>query len=309
MTTLWDDIRAKLAEAEAADKASMNEIFRLRDDLSNASAEVIAKAGQIHTLQTEVTRLTALLPGTPTPTRFRMFDATVNKILGPNYEPMPLLAESALYPTTARTRPDRAFILGTTMPRWRRNNPTATMICVDDEWRNRDGVNATEIADYVTLVKIIKEFDPKLQVSLYGLPLRSQNHLSSATGHETWVKSLAHFKPLLDVLDFGTISLYVLTSDLALFKRYLDSNLRMWRDLAGSKANYPFIWPLYHRNAKDANGVTLDSKPIPATFMKALLDACVLHADGFCHWNWAAAKLDPTAPAYVEMEKFRAARA
>lgn len=275
----------------------------------DTSGPYAALQSQLTIAEAEIARLTALIPAP----KFRMFDATVNHILGPNYETMPLLAESRLFPTTARGKADLAYIKGTTMPRWRKENPTAPMIVVDYEEPNTldpgdtKAVTEAEIADYVSVVKVIKEFDPTLKVSIYGLPLRSQNH--GPDGEAAWIASLAHFKPLMDVMDFITISLYPLTSNLATYIWYLGSNLRMGRTYSGSKPLYPFISPMFHKNAKDpTTGLTLYNTPIPATFMTATLEACKAQADGFCHWQYAANTLNKTQAWYPVMEDSRLAQ-
>lgn len=304
-----DLIDAEIKELEEQHLDDLRVLTESEREIADRNLTIVQQTAEIVRLTAEIARLTALLPKP----RFRMFDASMNYILGTKYERMPLVPESALYPTTARGKPDRNHILTVAMPKWRAANPTATMICLDDEWRNTRqvgdilAITAAEVADYVTLVNIVKEFDPSLKVSVYGLPLRSQNHLTSGvTGAEAaWFKSQAHFKPLIDVMDFGTTSLYVLTTDLALFKRYLKSNLDMWRAVAGSKPNYPFICPTYHQNV----GAALAKKPIPGAMMEATLQACLAGADGFCLWDWAANKLDKSAAWYGELERFRVARA
>jgi hypothetical protein len=280
------------------------------DSISIIQQEYQAKEQLVTTLQNsiiekdaEIARLNTLLP------KFRLFDSTGAKTLGAGFEPVILLTESNFYPTDARGAPDLTWFKTVSLPKIKARYPDSKRFVIDIEWFFSSGATAQEVLWYVDIVKTMKDFAPDWEIGAYSCPLRSQNHLTGTTAEiqtrtQAWLDAQVVFKPLLSYVDFGAISIYVLTSNEDLFERYVRSNIDMWKYFS-NKPVYPYFWPEYHRNAKRPDGTSLEGVAVPASLMRKALDICYEKANGISIWHFAAYRLDTSAAWWIELNSWR----
>jgi hypothetical protein len=257
--------------------------------------------------QAEIARLTALLKPA-----FVLGDATRKQFLGaPFTEPFPGSYESAFWPSTvteagrSTTPIVRAFVSGTTMPKWRASYPNAKHWFGDLELFHSQGLTVTEVAKLLPAYQGARDFADNegkgLQLGAYGIPPRFGTHMTDAE-----VMAQAEIcRPILDLLHYCLLTLYPIYTDLAKSRTYIRRNIDLGRRAMPGKKVIVLGAPGWHPTV----GAPLAGTPISPEWWRMLLEECREHADGFAIWMKADQPKPTIEPWWLETEAFLAARA
>jgi hypothetical protein len=262
---------------------------------------------QIGTLQeqdAEIARLTALLKPT-----FILGDATRKQFLGaPFTEPFPGSYESAFWPSTvteagrSTTPIVRAFVSGTTMPKWRASYPNAKHWFGDLELFHSGGLTVAEVAKLLPAYQGARDFADNegkgLQLGAYGIPPRFGTHMTDAE-----VMAQAEIcRPILDLLDYCLLTLYPIYTDMEKSRTYIRRNIDLGRRAMPGKKVIVLGAPGWHPTV----GAPLAGTPISVEWWRMLLEECREHADGFAIWMKADQPKPTAEPWWLETEAFLA---
>jgi len=113
------------------------------------------------------------------------------------------------------------------------------------------------------------------------IPIRSLNKI----GQPDWKETNDRLKGLGDLVDMTFPSLYALVDDDERWPDYARANIAEAKRIAPGKPCYPFLWPVYHPNAKAKKG-----RPIPPHIWRRQLEICREFADGVVIWTLSKTK-------------------
>ncbi|WP_370895432.1 hypothetical protein [Chryseobacterium gossypii] len=129
----------------------------------------------------------------------------------------------------------------------------------------------SNIDKLVEMVRFVKKMRPNAKVVLYGIPFNFNYDFQKS------YNDYNKLKPLLQVVDYLTPSLYLMYSDLEksdnYFKNYIFSNLDLTFEMAAkvNKPVLPFIWYKVHPYNKISGGSVINDS-LYTTYLKLIKD-------------------------------------